>query len=342
MVNITVGYLRMFQQFAKNNPSPPLDWGNPQVTRAGMDELTRLTIAALGPAEPAITEEYRHIPMRDGFQSEVKIARPSQPVSGGGPLIVYIFGGGYIAGSHDSGTAIARAFVRLFNATVVSISYRLAPEHKWPASWNDCWDTVQWLAEHSSEVYADPSKGFVIGGISAGGTLSAFITAESQTHKLTFPITGQWLCVPSLMNKSNVPARYLGYFHSLEHNKDAPVLPASAVDSLEDLVEWDNSSPKRWPVLYGSTILTSLPPTYLQADGADPLRDDSLIFHEMLTEAGVQAKVDLYPGCPHGHYVVMPGLEVSNRAFADLMINVGEMLGQNITMQDGLKAMTAT
>lgn len=57
-------------------------------------------------------------------------------------------------------------------------------------------------------------------------------------------------------------------------------------------------------------------------------------------EAGVRAKIGFYPGCPHGHFVVMPGIEVINRPFADLIVNVGGMLGHSITMTDGLNAMT--
>ena len=240
--------------------------------------------------------------MRDGFQSQIKIARPSTPPVQGSPPIVYIFGDGFIAGSYDSGTAIARGLVRLFNATVVLISYRLAPEHEWPTSWDDAWDNREWLAEHASEVGADPTKGFIIGRISAGGTLSTFITAESQTSKLKYSITGQWLFVPSPMSKANVLEKYKAHCRSIDENINNPVLPESVPMGLCCFIEWDDESPMHWPVLY-DLPLSILPPTYLQADGMDPNRDDSLIYHEMLREAGARTRIDFYFSCPHAHFL---------------------------------------
>lgn len=86
----------------------------------------------LGPAEPSIVEEYKDIPMRDGFQSSIKIHRPATPPAGGSPLMIFCFGGGFISGDYHTGTAFARAWARLFGAVTVAISYRLAPENKFP------------------------------------------------------------------------------------------------------------------------------------------------------------------------------------------------------------------
>lgn len=140
------------------------------------------------------------------------------------------------------------------------------------------------------------------------------ITSESiKNFKLAHPITGQWLSVPSIMDENNVPAKFKDYHHSLRHNKEVPVLPASALDSLQKHISWDDKSPMRWPVLYDSDTISKLPPTYLQADGMDPLRDDALIYEEILKEAGVKTKIDLYPGAPHAHFALFPGIEISNR-----------------------------
>lgn len=292
----------------------------------------------LGPPEAAITEEYKDIPMRDGFKSSIKIHRPTKAPASGSPLIIFCFGGGFIAGDNDAGTAYARAWARLFGAVTVSIAYRLGPEHKFPISQYDGIDSAKWIAEHASELGADPTKGFVVGGISAGGTLTSIITNASLSEKFKYPVTGQWLSIPSLMDEVTVPEKYKQYFLSRQHNVEVPILPLSALDALAKHLEWDEKSWLRYPVL-SDVPLSKMPPAYLQADGLDPLRDDALIYEEMLKEAGVKTKIDLYPGCPHGHFGLMPGIEISNKATADIMVGMGWLLGKSVSPEEGLKAM---
>ncbi|KAK3722235.1 hypothetical protein LTR37_002668 [Vermiconidia calcicola] len=326
-------------EFAKNNPTEPLNWGDAGSVFTALEEFSKQGLAMIGEPESSVKEEFKDIPMRDGFQSTLKIHRPTEPPADGSPLIIFCFGGGFIAGDMHAGTTYARAFVRLFGAVVVNISYRLAPKYKFPVSWHDGIDSAKWLAEHASEVGADPSKGFVVGGISAGGNLSSVITNASIEEKFANPITGQWLCVPSLMDENSVPEKYKPYFLSMEHNVDAPVLPSSALHELKKHIESDDDSPLRHPVLNKAVPLSKLPPTYLQADGLDPIRDDALIYEEMLKEAGVKTKIDFYPGCPHAHFAFMPGIEVSNKATADIMVGMGWLLGRSVAPEDGLRAM---
>lgn len=88
--------------------------------------------AMLGSAESSIIEEHKDIPMRDGFASEIKVIRPATAPAAGSPLIIFSYGGGFIGGNYEAGTAFGRAWVRLLGAVVVCISYRLAPEWKYP------------------------------------------------------------------------------------------------------------------------------------------------------------------------------------------------------------------
>lgn len=299
------------------------------------------TLAQLGPAEPTLLESDETIPMRDGFHSTVKIHKPAASSATGSPLIVLIFGGGFISGSKDQLTGYARAMVRLFGAVVVNISYRLAPEHKFPKGQEDCWDSVQWLAAHAEELGADPTLGFIVGGVSAGGTSSLVVTQLAVEHKLSPPITGQWLSVPAIMDAQHVPQKYRKLFLSREQNASAPIVSADALAAFKHHTAWGDSSPLRFPVL-SPTPLKDLPPTYIQADGMDPLRDDALIYEEMLKEAGVKTKIDLYAGCPHGHFSFMPGIEVSERAEGDIMVGVGWLLGSEVTREQGMGAMVAS
>ena len=100
---------------------PPIDWTDAPATAALMRAVSEQGLAMLGAPEASLTEEYKKIPMRDGFESSIKIHRPTQKPSGGSPLIVFCFGGGFISGDNDAGTGFARAWVRLFGAVAVNI-----------------------------------------------------------------------------------------------------------------------------------------------------------------------------------------------------------------------------
>lgn len=237
--------------------------------RTLMAAMSQQGLQMVGPAEAAITEETKEIPMRDGFQSTIKIHRPTNPPESGSPLIVFYYGGGFVGGDMHQITAGARAFVRLFGATVVTPSYRLAPEHKFPVSQNDAWDSFKWLDEHAGEVGADPKLGFIVAGASAGGTCAAGVVAHAIENKPKNPITGQYLCVPSIMDKDGCPDKYKPYFLSHEQNKDAPILPTDALRSIAEHTRADPKSPWRFAV-YSKAPLSEQPPAYFQIDGMDP------------------------------------------------------------------------
>jgi acetyl esterase/lipase len=131
------------------------------------DEMSAQQLKALGPAAPHVEEEFRSITMRDGFESQIKIHKPAG--KSGGALIVLVFGGGFAVGDNQQLTTYGRGFARAFDAVVVTIAYRLAPEHKFPAAPNDTEDSLLWIAENAESLGADPSKGFILGGVSAGG-----------------------------------------------------------------------------------------------------------------------------------------------------------------------------
>ncbi|KAH9825730.1 AB hydrolase superfamily protein [Teratosphaeria destructans] len=324
-------------EFFAANPSPPLDWNDDVAMKNALGALSAMTLQQLGPPEPNLIEEEKEVPMRDDFKSLVKIHRPKDGVHGGGPLIVLIFGGGWVSGDKDSMTPTARALVRLFKAVVVSISYRLAPEHKFPVGQQDAYDSVKWLGQHASEIHADPSKGFLVGGISAGGTNTAVSTLLSIEENMSPKITGQWLCVPVIMNEEHVPEKYKKHFLSRDHNKEAPILSDAALKALAKHTQWDPNSPLRFPIL-SKVPVEKLPPTFIQADGLDPLRDDALIYDEILKQGGVKTRCEFYPGAPHAHFAFMPGLEITNQALADIAVGFGWLLGTEVGAEEGLRA----
>lgn len=115
--------------------------------------------ATLPPA-PDIVESEFAIPMRDGYLSTAKVRKPLSPPRGASsPLIILRFGGGFIAGDRHQMAVEARPFVRLFGAVVINISYRLAPENKFPIGWEDAWDSIKWAVAKASSLGAYPESG---------------------------------------------------------------------------------------------------------------------------------------------------------------------------------------
>ncbi|KAM0229906.1 hypothetical protein ACHAPO_009628 [Fusarium lateritium] len=144
------------------------------------------------PAPPSTNIEYtKKIPMRDGYESELRVHQPPGQSPGVRAMFVMIHGGGFCLGNSYTHSYQSRAIASLHNLTVVNLSYRLAPEHRFPTGPDDVWDSLQWLsqADNAKELGCDLSLGFYIGGVSAGGNLSA-VTAqrwvsENRTPKLS-------------------------------------------------------------------------------------------------------------------------------------------------------------
>lgn len=325
-------------QYLAKNPRPAPDLTDYKSLRDGMILMDNAMVADL-PQVPPETEFYHDIPMRDGFMSTLKIHKPasSKPP---GPLIVVCFGGGFVGGSKDQLTRTSRALVKTFGATVVNISYRLAPENKFPAAQHDCWDSMKWIASNAkgSVLTSNPSKGFLMGGVSAGGALTASFSRIFQEQPLEYPLTGQWLSVPSLMYPEAVPEEYKDYFLSTDQQDDGPFLSRKAREALKGFAEWDVSSPLRYAI-NSNTPISGQPKTYFQVCGMDPLRDDALIYDEMLKNAGVETKVDLYEGCPHAHFAAFPTLEISKKADIDTVVGFGWLQGVDVGREEAREAL---
>ena len=263
---------------------------DPATMRKGMEMMEQAINKKLPPVPPE-SEFYHEIPMRDGYMNPLKIHKPTNAPPG--PLIVLAFGGGFVGGTVEQLTRTARALKDLFGATVVNIGYRLAPEYKFPFAQHDTWDSLKWIADNAtgSLLASDPTQGFLMGGVSAGAALTAAFSRVFQAEPVAFPLTGQWLCVPSVMDVSNVPEKYKSYHISSEQFASGEFFSRETREWLQKLVQHDINSYLRYAV-NSTTPVSGQPKTYFQVDGMDPLRDDGLIYEEMLKEAGVETKLD--------------------------------------------------
>lgn len=142
-----------------------------------------LAVEAINTSLPAaydILETEIAVPMRDGYQAIARVRKPNIPSTESGLLVILAFDGSWIASNNKQITVEARALVRAFSAVVVNVSYRLAPEHKFPQSWEDSWDNLIWIAAHAPGLGADPGKGFIMGGTSASAGLTAVCIRKTQ------------------------------------------------------------------------------------------------------------------------------------------------------------------
>lgn len=296
-------------------------------------------VTELGPAPSWLNESYHDIPMRDGYMSNIKTHRPSSGPAG--PLIVLAFGGGFLGGDNDQLTGFSRAFVQLFGATVVNINYRLAPEHPFPTSQLDGIDSMKWIAENASDalLHADPSQGFIMGGLSAGATLTAALTRKFQEEKLAHPLTGQWIAIGQMMDDKSCPAKFKQHYLSREQNADGPGLNKAFLDLIYRKTQWDEHH-ELGNAVNSKAPISDQPKTFIQTDGLDPLRDDGLIYEEMLKEAGVPTRIGLYPGTPHGSIMGARTTAVGIKENVDAVNGVAWLLGKDqVSATEALQAL---
>lgn len=204
-------------------------------------------------------------------------------------------------------TRTGRDFALAFDAVVVSATYRLAPEHRFPVFMQDAMDVVAWMRDRAEETFPgatlDPENGggFVVGGFSAGAQAAAVDVSEARNHEKEAGrgITGLFLGIPSLLVPPIVPMRFQQNYTS--HTLSAGATTPEALAALREAQQADVYSPLFSP--FNSPLrLSGMPRTYIQVGNEDPLRDDGIIFAAALREAGVEAKCDGYEGLGHAGF----------------------------------------
>jgi acetyl esterase/lipase len=187
-----------------------------------------LTEANTARGDVPYLEEDREIQVRDGAFIKVRLHTPKIPPKDGSPIFVVYHGGGFCLGDLDSEAVLCRKFTEL-GGVAVNVDYRLAPEHPFPIPIHDAYDALKWTAAHFEELGGNPSKGFLVGGISAGANFSAVIPHLYRDEKLSPPLTGVFLSVPACIGPDVVPPKYKKVYLSREQNKNAPILNADSM-----------------------------------------------------------------------------------------------------------------
>lgn len=278
------------------------------------------------------------IPMRDGYQNRALVFEPTDS-SPPKPLVVLIHGGGFCLGDSSLMKTHARAIRTLYNAVVVCISYRLAPEFKFPAAPHDVWDNLRWLSAkgNAESLGADLSTGFIVGGTSAGASMTAVVAQKWVTQAVSPSMTGLWLNMPHVIESNYVPEKYKELWFSRDQNADSFLLNKTARAFISSTYEADVNSPEYSP-FNGESPHHGLPPVYFQVNGNDPLRDDGLIYEKVLRDCGVETRIDVYPGFPHGYADVFPQLDSSRKRRIDALKGFGWLLGKEALEEECAEA----
>lgn len=185
-------------------------------------------------------------------------------------------------------------------------------------------------AANASKLGADPSKGFIVHGTSAGATLAVVASHLARDEKLSPPLTGLGLSVPLVFDVNNIPAEYKDDLISYEQNKDAPVLDMEITYRfMEEYGAPPNSklfSPFAGPKEEWN--FKNLPPTAFWVCGMDPLRDDGFVYDRVLKENRVKTKFYIYPGLPHAFSSFAPNIKAAKQQIEDFVEGVGWLLEQ--------------
>jgi acetyl esterase/lipase len=307
---------------------PELDLSDPVAARAGFEQLLAAMVRDLPEAE-SMTIEDRVVPGWEGDpEVPVRVYRPapSDARAGDGkaapaamPGILQIHGGGFIVGSIEAehpGSVLLAAGV---GAVVVSVDYRLAPEHPYPAPLHDCYAALEFLHAHAAELGVDTNRVALVGA-SAGGGLAA-ATALLARDRGGPPLCFQMLHIPELDDR----------------------LATASMRTFVDSPVWNRPlAVQSWQAylgpLYGSADvpahaaparaedLAGLPPAYISTAENDPLRDEGITYGLRLLQAGVSVELHQFPGTFHGSALVTSAA-VSRRAQGEATAVLRRALG---------------
>jgi acetyl esterase/lipase len=280
--------------------------GIPAFRRALHDRLLELQSDV--PANDRIAR-VEQVVMGPGAEIPVRVYRP-RDVEGQLPCLLWIHGGGMIAGGLDMDDPLCDRFADEAECLVVSVDYRLAPEHPHPAPVEDCFAALQWIGESAAELGVDPGR-IAVGGSSAGGGLAAgtaLLARDRGGPALCF----QLLIYPMLDDRNTTPSA-LEFDDVLSWSRQHNISGWAAL--LGDAAGAENVSEYAAPAR--ASDLSRLPPAIIQVGELDVFRDEDISYASGLLGAGVATELHVYPGAYHGFNLHVPEARVSRRMNAD-------------------------
>ena len=279
---------------------PPLFSQTPQQARASYEAAAG--VLELPKAQLARVEDFR-IPARDGDLLAARLYAPSRDRL---PLLLYFHGGGFTIGSIASHDVLCRELSRLARCAVVSLDYRLAPEHRFPTAVDDAWDALQWLAEHRHDLGLASGR-LAVGGDSAGGTLAAVCAILARDAGL--PLALQLLFYPGCAAWPDSPS-HERFGHGL-------VLEQPHIEWFFDQYI-DRSQREDWRFTpLNAPDVDGVAPAWFGLAECDPLVDDALAYADKLRAASVAVDLEIYRGVTHEFIKMGRAIPQARQAHAD-------------------------
>jgi acetyl esterase/lipase len=273
---------------------------------------------------PPSTVEFRDVVVEktaDGAAPTVRVFGENPETAR--PCVYWMHGGGYMFGSALVPEPRLERWVDELGCVVVSVDYRLAPEHAYPAPLDDCYAGLAWTARNVDELGIDASR-IVVAGASAGGGLAAGLTLLARDRG-DFPVSHQLLIYPMIDDRNATAssqivgapvwsraANLLGWRAYLGRDPGGDDVPIYA-------------APAR------ATDLSGLPPTFIAVGTLDVFRDEDVQYALRLLAAGVPTEVHVYAGAPHGFEMITPDARVSQRCQRDIDEALGRALHPSAT-----------
>ena len=293
----------------------PLD---PQA-QAVLDQLAALNMPEFNTLEPQVARqlsvvappgeppqvarvEDRTFPGPDG-EIPVRVYTPEG--DGPFPALVFFHGGGFVICGLDSHDGVSRALANAGGCVVVSVDYRLAPEHVYPAAPEDCYAATCWVSEKGAEIGVDTTR-IAVGGDSAGGNLAAVTSLMARDRggpdlrhqMLVYPVTDFSFDTPSYLENAEgylltraMMQWFWGHYLADDAHGAQPYASPLRAERLSDLPS--------------ATVITA---------EYDPLRDEGEAYAERLREAGVEVSVQRYDGVIHGFFSMFETIDLGRKA----------------------------
>ncbi len=294
-----------------SSQKPPLSSQTPEQVK----KLTKVFIDLSHPKETVAKIENLAIP-GPGGELPVRIYTPEGV--GPFPILVYFHGGGFVIGNLDMADSICRTLTNGAECVVVSVEYRLAPEHKFPAAIEDGYAATLWVAENAATINGDVSR-IAVGGESAGGNLAAVVALMARDRGkpsliyqlLIYPVT-----------------------HHTSLSSESRRLYAENYFLTADSISWyakqylptaeDGNNAYASPLL--AEDLSNLPPALMITAELDPLRDEGEAYSDRLREAGVPVKVSRYEGTIHAFINIAGLLTLGQQALKEAASELKAMM----------------
>jgi acetyl esterase len=248
----------------------------------------------------------------------VRLYRPKDaPASAALPALIYFHGGGWVIGDLETHDVLCRQLTAGAGIAVVSVDYRLAPEHKFPAAADDAWAATRWVAAHATDLGVDAGR-LAVGGDSAGGNLAAVVALLARDQG--GPAIALQVLLYPVTDVAAEAQSYADFADGFMLTRDSMRwFIAHYLNDRSQATDW-RVSPLRAPSLAG------LPPTLVVTAGFDPLRDEGDAYARRLREAGVRVDHVCYGGMLHGFAPMGRLIEAGNRAVAHVAATLRDTL----------------